>query len=314
MRLLVSVVIVNWNAGGMLRQCLGSLPNAMEFCGGAGEVIVIDNASSDGSAHGLRCSGVDLRVIENGENRGFGAACNQGAAVARGEYLLFLNPDTVLEADSIAGALGAMQSGDYGNVGVCGIMLRDEFGNVARGCARHPTVSHFVAAGLGLDRIILTSAHIMREWAHDSTRTVDHVIGAFYLLRRDVFNAVGGFDERFFVYLEDLDLSVRIKAAGYTSLYFAGVQALHKGGGTSEKIKARRLFYSLRSRLQYAFKHFSLLGAWCVLAFTVVVEPLTRLAHCSVRGAWTDAMHTIEGYGMLFRELPDVLHRARGKH
>ena len=114
------------------------------------------------------------------------------------------------------------------------------------------------------------------------------------------------------MYLEDLDLSIRLKAAGYVSLYFSGVQALHKGGGTSEKIKATRLFYSLRSRIQYAFKHFSSMGGWCVLASTMLVEPVTRLAHCALRGNWADAKHTLEGYAMLVRALPGVLRGDRG--
>lgn len=308
----VSVVIVNWNAGAMLCQCLNSVQQALVFCGGASEVIVVDNASSDGSAKGLTCPGVDLRIIENAENRGFGAACNQGAEIARGEYLLFLNPDAVLESDSIEGALRAICSTEHGNIGVCGVQLKDETGRVARSCARQPTVWHFVASSLGLDRIFPAASYAMRDWAHDATRVVDHVIGAFYLLRRDVFNAVGGFDERFFVYLEDLDLSVRLKAAGYLSLYFSEVQAVHKGGGTSERIKAKRLFYSLRSRIQYVFKHFSPLGVWCVLASTILIEPLTRLGHCALRGAWEDAGHTLEAYGMLIRALPDVLRGNRG--
>lgn len=307
----VSIVIVNWNAGTMLSQCLNSVQRALEFFGGIGEAIVVDNASSDGSAKGLTFSGIDLRVIENSENRGFGAACNQGAEIARGKYLLFLNPDAVLESDSIAGALGAINSTEYGNVGVCGIQLIDESGCVARSCARQPTVWHFVASSLGLDRLFPAASYVMREWGHDSIRVVDHVIGAFYLLRRDVFTAVGGFDERFFVYLEDLDLSVRLKAAGYLSLYFSGVQALHKGGGTSEKIKAKRLFYSLRSRIQYAFKHFSQVGAWCVLASTMLVEPFSRLVHCLLRASGEDAKHTLEAYGMLIRALPDAVRVGR---
>src|SRR5574343_251609 len=310
-RMLASIIVVNWNAGTMLSQCLNSVPQALALCG-VGEVIVVDNASTDGSAKGLTCPGVDLHVIENSENRGFGAACNQGAEIARGEYLLFLNPDAVLNNDSIAGALGAINSTQYGKVGVCGIQLKDEFGCVARSCARQPTVWHFVASSLGLDRLFPAASYAMRDWGHDATRVVDHVIGAFYLLRRDVFNAVGGFDERFFVYLEDLDLSVRLKAAGYSSVYFSGVQALHRGGGPSEKIKATRLFYSLRSRIQYAFKHFSRVGAWCVLASTMLIEPVSRLAHCLLRAAWEDAKHTLEAYGMLIRALPDVLQGGRG--
>lgn len=310
----VSVVIVNWNSGGLLRSCVASIPRALEFCGGAGEIIVLDNASVDESAQALVCGDVPVCLVRNSDNRGFGAACNQGATFARGEYLLFLNPDAVLESESISGALGAISGGKFGRVGVCGIKLVDEQGEVARGCARKPTPVDFVAASFGVDKLFPRLAYVMRSWDHGESRVVDHVIGAFYLVRRDVFLAFGGFDERFFVYLEDLDFSVRIKAAGYSNLYFAGARAFHKGGGTSETIKAARLFYSLRSRIQYAFKHFSAGEAWAVLSLTVLVEPWTRLVHCALRGAWSDAGHTLNGYGMLLKSLPDVLRKARSTH
>ncbi len=122
------------------------------------------------------------------------------------------------------------------------------------------------------------------------------VIGAFYLVRRTVFEALAGFDERFFVYLEDLDFSVRAAAAGWECWYLASSRAYHRGGGTSERAKDSRLFYSLRSRLQYASKHFGQGGAAAVWLSTLVFEPVVRVgaAAASLQGA--RIAETLRGY------------------
>lgn len=105
-------------------------------------------------------------------------------------------------------------------------------------------------------------SHFMQDFDHCSSREVDHVIGAFFLVRRSVFEQLKGFDERYFVYLEDLDFSLRARKAGWKTYYLADATAYHKGGGTSEQVKAHRLFYSLRSRMIYGFRHFNLSAAW----------------------------------------------------
>jgi GT2 family glycosyltransferase len=151
----------------------------------------------------------------------------------------------------------------------------------------------------------------MAEWTHTESRDVEHVIGAFYLVRRSVFEALGGFDERFFVYLEDLDLSRRILQAGYRIRYLSGASALHVGGGTSDKIKARRLSYSLQSRILFAFKHFSALGAWSLLAGTFVLEPVIRLAYSIARTDFRAARDTAVAYRLLWSNLPTLLASRR---
>jgi len=150
----------------------------------------------------------------------------------------------------------------------------------------------------------------MSEWAHDSTQKVDHVMGAFFLVRREVFEKLRGFDERFFVYLEDLDFSYRAKQAGWDSAYLADVQAFHYGGGTSNQVKARRLFYSLRSQLLYAFKHFHWLGALWVLLVMLVVEPVTRIFFAVIRRSWSSVKETLAGYAMLWKWLPDWIFKG----
>ena len=150
----------------------------------------------------------------------------------------------------------------------------------------------------------------MSDWAHDKTQTVDHVIGAFYLIRRNLFESLQGFDERFFVYLEDLDLSLRVKNAGYRSVFLAEAQAFHAGGGTSQQVKARRLFYFLRSRLLYASKHFSWLAALSVTLVTFLLEPLSRSALALSRLSWTNFKETWSAYGLLLRWLPQWIFKG----
>jgi GT2 family glycosyltransferase len=308
---MVDIVIVNWNSGVQLRDALLSIA---EFHGQAvTKVIVVDNNSKDTSVQLAGELGDDLpfllEIVRNSTNAGFGAACNQGAELSSSEFILFLNPDAKLFSESLAIPLNHLRQPENSTVGVCGVQLVDENGHVSQTCARFPSASLFAAQALGLDKLPWFrrwNLH-MSEWDHASTRHVDHVIGAFYLIRASVFRMLGGFDERFFVYLEDLDLSLRVRKAGWTIVYLAQARAFHSGGGTSRQIMGTRLFYSLRSRLQFGFKHFSWVGAWSLVAITLMVEPLTRSVFSFLRGGRRDLNNTLSGYRMLWRDLPVIL-------
>lgn len=298
---LVSIVVVNWNSGVQLRNCVDSI--AQYGAGLVEKTIVVDNGSLDGSdasVEGL----LNVTLIRTGTNLGFGKACNLGAHKAKSDYLLFLNPDAALYAESLPRALAYMQDPINVKVGICGVQLLDETGHLSRSCARFPSSLGFVAHAVGLDRLFPRLGHFMAEWDHAQTREVDHVIGAFFMFRRAVFESLNGFDEHFFVYLEDLDLSYRAHQAGWNSVYLANTRAFHAGGGTSNQVKARRLFYSLRSRLLYAFKHFSWLGAVGVLLATLFLEPFSRSALALLRQSWSGLKETWAAYGMLWRWLP----------
>lgn len=307
------IVIVNWNAGEMLRDCVRSIAETDTSGFTLERVVVVDNASTDDSLQGLDEIGLPLEIVRNDINRGFAAACNQGALDGETDYLLFLNPDTRLFADSLAAPLAFMNAEDQKWTGICGIQLVDDSGAVSRSCARFPTPLGLMAQSLGLDKLIprVFPSHLMTEWDHATTRRVDHVIGAFFLIRTGLFKGLTGFDPRFFVYLEDLDISLRARDMGWESRYFAGARAYHKGGGTSAKVKARRLFYSLQSRILYAFKHFSVAAACGVALVTLLVEPFARFGFCLVRrGGLRCAGETLHGYVLLYRALPGLLRRA----
>jgi GT2 family glycosyltransferase len=298
---MIDVIVVNWNAGHQLRASIDSIARHSQRL--VAQTIVVDNGSTDGSEASVEGL-ANTTLLRTYANLGFGKACNLGANQAQGEYLLFLNPDAALCADTLPKVLAFMQDPVNAEVGICGVQLVDESGQLSRSCARFPTPLCFALQSIGLDKFFPGFGHVMAEWDHSVTQAVDHVIGAFFLVRRRAFDAVNGFDERFFLYLEDLDFSYRASQEGWKSVYLADAQAFHAGGGTSKHIKARRLFYSLRSRLLYAFKHFSWAGAGLVLLTTLLLEPVSRSVLAIVRLSWSSLKETWGAYAMLWRWLP----------
>ncbi len=303
----VDIVIVNTNEGSQLRECVDSVIQYGQSL--VSNIFVVDNGSTDGSEKTV--DGLPhVTVILAGANIGFGKACNLGARYTKGEFILFLNPDARVFPGTLAAALRFMQRTENARVGICGVQLLDEYGQIARSCCRFPAITSFVAHATGLDRIVPSLGHAMRDWSHSSTREVDQVIGAFFFVRRCVFEALQYFDERFFLYYEEVDISYRAKRLGWSSVYLADVQAFHAGGGTTRRMKAKRLFYTLRSRILYVFKHFNPLGATIVLLATLFVEPLSRSALAVSRRSWASLKETWSAYGMLFRWLPDWIFKG----
>ena len=309
----VQVIIVNWNAGQQLAEAVKSL---VEHGHGIVEaVVVVDNASTDDSLAQVEAIGkfpFALQIIRNAENRGFAAACNQGAVFSKSEYLLFLNPDTRLFENSLIVPIAFMQDIKNQSVGIVGIQLIDESRVIARDCARFPTTAAFIAKALGINHVLrfkIFNTH-MSEWKHDSSRQVDQVIGAFFCIRRALFQHLHGFDEQYFLYYEEVDLSLRANKVGYSSFYLAESQAFHARGGTSRQVKVHRLFYSLRSRLQYSFKNFPYWQAWLLVLITALIEPVSRSVFSLLRGSLSDVSNTLRAFAMLYGALPKIIIEA----
>lgn len=304
----LAIVIVNWNSGTQLSECISSIDDAAALLSieqRLAEVVVVDNGSSDGSARDLQLESCTLRVINNNLNLGFAAACNQGARGVDADLILFLNPDTRLFEKSLVVPLSYLDKTEHARTGIVGIQMVDDRGQVARSCAHFPRPSHFAAQALGMDRLLPSTAHAMRDWDHADTREVDQVIGAFFLIRRSLFDTLGGFDERFFVYFEEVDLALRARQAGWRCVFLSEAQAFHKGGGTTEKVKARRLFYSLRSRLKYGRKHFDPWQRALLSLVTWILEPISRSVHLALRGRWREIGHVAEAYALLATDRQD---------
>ncbi len=308
----LDIILVNWNAGVLLWDALASIVAAHRNEFQLQRVVVVDNASTDGSLDGLKDLPLPLIILRNNMNRGFAAACNQGAAGSRADLLLFLNPDVRLLDDTLARAVAFMEKEQPG---VLGVQLLDEGGRVQRSCARFPTPSGLLAATLGLDRLAphRFPPHFMTEWDHGETRVVDQVMGAFFLTPRSLFEALGGFDERFFVYFEEVDYARRARRVGRPTVYLAEAQAYHKGAGTTDQVRACRLFYFLRSRLHYGFKHFGPLGGAAHAAATLTVEPLARLLWAARRRSAPELTEIVAAYVLLLRDLPALLSATSGE-
>jgi len=306
----LDIVIVNWNTGPQLRECLQSISIAsaasiLRLC----NCVVVDNASLDGSADGLEALPLPLKVIWNPENKGFGYACNQGAEPGFAEYLLFLNPDVRLFPDSLTKALLFLQDIKNEQVGILGIQLVDQNGVVQRNVAHFPTPSSLFYQMLGLDRMCPRhfQPHFMTNWDHRDSLEVDQVTGAFFLVRRKVYEDLKGFDERYFMYFEDLDFAFRAKQAGWKSFYLADAQAFHHGGGATGQVKARRLSYVLNSRVLYVAKHFGVPSARGILLASVGLELWARLGWSLITLSRQNFLETLRGYGMFAGTLPHLL-------
>jgi N-acetylglucosaminyl-diphospho-decaprenol L-rhamnosyltransferase len=301
----IGVVIVNWNSGSSANACvrsLDSIPGAADLLEA---VVVVDNASEDGSADLAACQTIDLKILRNGTNLGFAAACNQGARLLESDYLLFLNPDTRVSRESLIGTVAALESPLGNRIGIVGPRLLDDAGSVARSCCRFPNPLSLCLELTGLDRLLRRHPWgcRMREFDHLTSREVDHVIGAFFLVRREVFVQLNGFDETFFLYFEDLDFSLRAQRAGWRSWYCAEAVAQHSGGICSRRIPGRRLFYSWSSRILFVRKHCSRLTLAIVALGTLIVEPVARVFFALCGLSLSQVRWVLSAYSLFLKSL-----------
>jgi len=246
----VDVVVVSYETRETLLECLAALvaePTA--------SVVVIDNASRDGTAAAVRERFPSVRLVANAENVGFARACNQGARESRARYLLFLNPDATLAPGSL-GALAAILEARP-RVGVVGPRTRSANGDIQ--VSTGPDLSlvseirqrRLVRGVARRDAAILVEA----EGLHAVEREVDWVSGACLMIRREAFDAVSGFDERFFLYEEDADLCRRVRQAGWQVLFSPGAEARHALGRSMARVPERARLEYQRSHLLYYRKH-----------------------------------------------------------
>lgn len=307
----IHVVIVNWNAGTLLSECLRSFETTFSDAVTVSRITVVDNGSSDGSLSGLDefARTLPLEIVRNSSNLGFAAACNQGAVDSDADFLLFLNPDMRLCSGALETPTAFLVAPENERVGIVGIQLIDRNGNVSRSCARQPSVWSMIVQSLGLDRTgrSFFPSHFLSLQDHDHTHAVDQVMGAFFFLRRSLFEAIGGFDERFFVYFEDMDFAVRARKHGWLSVYIAEAHAFHHGFGTTENAKDTRLFYYWRSRIIYSFKHFGILGALTVLFLTLSVEPFVRTVLLFGKKQLGEMRNVLRATRFLWSSLPLII-------
>ena len=226
----VSVIIVNFNSGKYLHNCLKSIFDQVKEIGF--EVIVVDNGSNDDAIHEICNRFAHTRIITNPGNAGFGAANNTGAGEAAGDYLFFLNPDTVLMNDclSLFTRFLAEKANDAAS---CGGRLETPDGGYSVSFGHLPSIfQQFSDIGFRLFYKGYYNSHlsISPPWSFDTPQPVAYISGADIFIKKDIFLNMGGFDERFFMYFEDTDLFFRLSKAGYRSFILPEARIVHYGG------------------------------------------------------------------------------------
>lgn len=275
----LDVIIVNWNANDVIKTCVQSVFDANAAGVVIDRVVVIDNASSARLPDFAAPWSNKVIVIRNSINVGFAAACNQGSRGSRADYLLFLNPDMKLGVEALTVPATFMQDPEHQDVGICGIRMVDAAGATVPSSRRFPTLGGVLGESTGLSRVWPRAFPPLVIPPSESAAPVevDQVIGAFFFIRRNLFETLGGFDEQFFVYYEEVDVSYRARQRGHRSMYLPAASAFHHGGFSSGQARWFRLYHSLRSRARYARKHWSLLDRFLLGLATYTIEFPLRL-------------------------------------
>lgn len=233
--LALSIIIVNWNTRDITRNCLSSVRE--KVCGIDYETIVVDNASSDGSAEMIRAEFPEVRLIANEENLGFGRANNQAMRVARGRLFLLLNSDTLIIDDSVERLVSFIERDS--TIGIAGCKLLFEDQTLQSSCSRFPSIRLALLEGLMFYKLLprRTQGELLLGgyWPHDHARDVDCVWGAAMIVRREVFDETGGFDERIFMYGEDLEWCMRVRDFGWRITFTPDCKIIHLNHKSAEK-------------------------------------------------------------------------------
>jgi GT2 family glycosyltransferase len=256
----LSIIIVNYNVKHFLEQCLYSAQKAVAMAGIKAEIIVVDNNSQDKSLEWLQPLFPCVRFIANSENVGFAKACNQGYRLSSGDHVLFLNPDTIVAEDCFQISISFFNTHpDAGAIGVKMLDGRGRFLKESKRAFPSPTTSLYKLFGFAavFPKSKTFSKYHLGYLDENCDHEVDVLAGAFMMIRRQVLEGIGDFDERFFMYGEDIDLSYRIQKAGYKNYYLAQTHLLHFKGESTRKgsLNYIRMFYKAMSL--FVSKHYS---------------------------------------------------------
>ena len=250
----LSVCLVSWRTWEDLRACLLSLG---EQPGLSLEIVVVDNASGDGTVERLREAFPQARVVANETNRGFAAACNQGLALASGRYRLLLNPDTWVPPGGLAELVA--WADQHPRAGLVGPQLRYPDGRLQYSCRHFPTLTAGLLRNTLLGRLFPHAAsvsdYLMADWDHAQARKVDWVSGAAMLIRRELYEQIGPLDEGFFWGSEDVDYCWRAPQAGWEVWYTPTPRIVHAVGRSTDRVVTRTILRTHRSMYRLYAKH-----------------------------------------------------------
>jgi len=258
---MVSVIIVSWNARNYLEQCLTSLTE--EVCRCSMEIIVVDNASADGSPECVESRFPHVRLIRSGANLGFAKGNNLGIAHSKGRYLCLVNSDVKVLKDCITRLVDYCEQ--HPHVGMVGPRIMGGDGKLQRSCRGFPGLWNMLCRALALDTLFPRAGafcgYALSHWSHDTTTPVDILSGCFWLVRRDAVDQLGGLDEGFFMYGEDMDWCRRFWSGGWSLIFVPDAVAIHYGGASSANAPVRFAVELQKADLRYWRKHYNVLMA-----------------------------------------------------
>jgi O-antigen biosynthesis protein len=254
----LSIIIVNYNVKEFVRNLLESLRSASENI--SAEIIIVDNASDDGSVELIRDKYPDVKLIANKDNVGFGKANNMAMEIARGEFFLLINPDTIVREDTLVKMIGFMKQNE--NAGIAGCKVLNPDGTLQLACRRgFPGPWTSFTKVMGLSALFpgskLFARYNLTYLDENKSYEVDAVSGAFMMMRKSVYDKIGGFDSQFFMYGEDLDLCYRTQKEGFKVFYFHETEIIHYKGESTKRssIDETKVFYDAMHL--FVRKHFS---------------------------------------------------------
>jgi len=284
----VSVIIVNWNTEDLLQECLQSVfeaPQTIDL-----EVIVVDNASSDGSVAMVEKAFPQVKLVQNPDNKGFAAANNQGMALAQGRYILLLNSDTVVLDDAIGATTRFADAHDDVAVTGCRVLNADR--SLQPTCFMYPSLLNMLLSSSYLYKLFPKSRFFGRErmtwWDRTDTRDVDVVTGCFMLVRRDAIDQVGCLDESFHMYGEETDWCYRFKEAGWRVVFAPDGEIVHYGGASSRQKPAEMTLQLRGSILLFLKKHRGILS-YAVARVLVALYFFLRIPYWLCKGLLSGA-------------------------
>jgi len=252
----LSVVILNWNTREDLRRCLRSLQDAARRS--SVETIVVDNASEDGSLEMVRAEHPHVIAVANEANLGFGAGNNRAIERTSGRYVLFLNSDTIVTAGALDGLIAYADTRP--DAAVFGPKLLNEDGSLQYSCRSFPNLGTGFFRNTPLGRLFpanrFSNDYLLKDWDHASPRDVDWVSGSALMIRRAMLLDLGGFDEKFFMYCEDVDLCYRAHLLGARVAYFPGAVIYHMIGRASDLVPTRMTYEFHKSMYRFYVKHY----------------------------------------------------------
>lgn len=272
----VSVIIVNWNTKRHLLQCVNSLISSQSNC--AQEIIVVDNASCDGSVGAIAGKFPEVKLIKNKENLGFSRANNIGIRASTGRYLCLINSDVVVLNGCIEKLMEFMDKNL--SLGIAGPRILNPDRTLQISCRHFPSIWNNLCQSLGLNYLFpksaLFSEPFMKYWAHDAERGVDVLSGCFWMVRRKAIDEVGLLDEDFFIYGEDMDWCKRFHEAAWDVVFYPEAEAIHFGGASSSNSPIRFNVEMQKADLQYWRKHHGKSGE-LIYWMIIFVRQLVRM-------------------------------------